>query len=247
MNALEISDLKKIYKTGFFRKETVAAVNGLSFNVRKGDIYGFLGPNGSGKTTTLMSVMGFITPTSGKILVLGDSPGSWKSRERIGFLPDNPVLYPYLSGYNALYVVGRMFLLSHAEINKRIGALADELGMDRELRLPVAKHSRGMRQRIGFAQALINDPELLIMDEPMNGLDPMGRKMFRDVIMKRREKGKTVFFSSHILSDIEMICDRICVIRDGGIIYENTMKGISESRPGETLEDIFMSMMGSEK
>nr|HPI78586.1 ATP-binding cassette domain-containing protein [bacterium] len=118
MNALEISNLKKIYKTGFLRKETVAAVDDLSFNVRKGEIYGFLGPNGSGKTTTLMSVMGFITPTSGKILVLGDSPGSSKSRERIGFLPDNPVLYPYLSGYNALYVVGRMFLLSHSEINK---------------------------------------------------------------------------------------------------------------------------------
>jgi len=246
LNALEITKLRKVYKTGLFRKESVVAVNDLSLRVRQGEIYGFLGPNGSGKTTTLMSIMGFVRPASGDILVLGTPPGASESRERIGFLPDNPVLYPYLTGYNALYVIGRMFLMSHGETKKRISLLADELGMDRELRLPISKHSRGMRQRIGFAQALMNDPDLLIMDEPMNGLDPMGRKMFREVIIRRREAGKTVFFSSHILSDIEMICDRICIVKNGEIVYEDTIKGAAETGGGKSLEETFMTMMRNE-
>ncbi len=240
MSVLEISGLNKSYKVGLLKRETVKAVTDLNLRIEQGEIYGFLGPNGAGKTTTLMSIMGFVTPTSGTIKVMGENPGNWHARETMGFLPDNPNIYPFLTGYNALYVIGRMFSLSHSEIKKRISRLADELGMDRELRLPIRKHSRGMRQRVGFAQALINDPDLLIMDEPMNGLDPIGRKMFREVILRRREAGKTVFFSSHILSDIEMICDRICIINRGRIIYENTMRGVTDEGNGASLEDIFM-------
>lgn len=240
MSVLQLSNLRKEYRLGWPGRSTLVAVDDLDIAVEQGEIYGFLGPNGAGKTTTLKMIMEFARPTSGDVLVFGESAGNWKIRERIGFLPDNPVLYPFLSGYMALYVVGRLFSMTHGEIVKRIGRLADELGLERELKLLIRKHSRGMRQRIGLAQALMNDPDLLIMDEPMSGLDPRGRKMFREVIRRRREAGKTVFFSSHILSDIEMICGRVGIINLGRMIYEDTMENVSKRSDGKRLEEIFM-------
>jgi len=245
MSVLSVKNLRKEYKTGWPRRETIVAVNDLNITIEPGEIYGFLGPNGAGKTTTIMSILGFITPTSGEISVLGESPGEWRTREKMGFLPDNPLLYPFLTGYNALYVVGRLFSMTHRQTVKRIIELADELGMDRELRLQIRKHSRGMRQRIGLAQALFNNPDLLIMDEPMSGLDPKGRKMLREVITRRREAGKTVFFSSHILSDIEMICDRVGIINFGAMVHEDSMESTMKSYPGRNLEDIFMEKVGA--
>ncbi|MFH1538076.1 MAG: ABC transporter ATP-binding protein [bacterium] len=247
MSVLKLGNLRKEYRLGWPGKKTLVAVDDLNISVEQGEIYGFLGPNGAGKTTTLKMIMEFTRPTAGDVLVFGESAGNWKIRERIGFLPDNPVLYPFLSGYMALYIVGKMFSLTHREIKKRIGRLADELGLDRELKLTIGKHSRGMRQRIGLAQALINDPDLLIMDEPMSGLDPKGRKMFREVLQRRREAGKTVFFSSRILSDIEMICGRVGIINYGRMIYEDSMENVSARADGKRLEEVFMEKVeGSE-
>jgi len=240
MSVLDLQDLHKQYVTGWPRKNMVDAVDNLNISIEEGEIYGFLGPNGAGKTTTIKMIMGFAHPTSGRIMVFGEDSVNWKLRERMGFLPDNPVLYPFMTGYNALYIVGKLFSMKHSEVKKRISQLAEELGMERELKTPVGKHSRGMRQRIGLAQALMNDPDLLIMDEPMSGLDPKGRKMFREVILGCRQRGKTVFFSSHILADIEMICDRIGIINYGRMVYEDKMENVLGLEKDRSLEDIFM-------
>lgn len=247
MSVLVIGDLRKEFRYGWRGRQIIRAVDGLSLRIEPGEIYGFLGPNGAGKSTTLKTIMGFLTPTSGEIEIFGENARNWKVRERIGFLPENPFIYPYLTGFQALYVIGRLFSMPHGRIKSRIGELAVELGMEKELTLPIRKHSKGMLQRVGLAQALINDPDLLLLDEPMSGLDPVGRKMFREVIRRRREAGKTVFFSSHILSDVEMICDRVGILSRGRIVLEQPMSEILNRADGRRLEDIFMEKVGETK
>lgn len=245
---LEISGLKKVYRYGFAKRNSVVAVDGLNLAVRRGEILGFLGPNGAGKTTTIKMTMGFLKPTDGKISVLGESAQNWWVRNSIGFLPENPSIYPYLNGYQALMAVGRMFSLNGRAIRQRIESLSEQLGLDRELKIPLQKHSKGMTQRIGLAQALINNPDLVILDEPMSGLDPIGRKMFRETIMKLKSEGKTVFFSSHILSDIEMLCDRVTILNRGKLIMDAKMADILKQQNennGKTLEQIFMEKVGA--
>jgi len=241
---LEIKELGKIYRTGFAGRQVIRAVDGLTLNVEEGDIFGFLGPNGAGKSTTLKMIVGMLKSSSGSIKIFGESADNWKVRERVGFLPENPTIYPYLTGYQALYIIGKYFSMTNSELSARIGKLADELGMERELSLPIQKHSRGMLQRVGLAQALINDPDLILLDEPMSGLDPIGRRMFREVILRRREAGKTVFMSSHILSDIEMICNRVCIIHHGTVVWDCAMDELRASGDHARLEDIFMQKVG---
>ncbi|HZS35871.1 MAG TPA: ABC transporter ATP-binding protein [Polyangia bacterium] len=208
--------LQKTFALGFLRKK-VRAVSDVSFEVRRREIFGFLGPNGAGKTTTLKMLMGLIFPTAGAAYIFGERVPSIAAKRRLGFLPENPYFYDYLSGEELLDLMGRLFGLARAERRRRARALLERVGLARAgaMSMPLRKYSKGMLQRLGVAQALINDPELVVLDEPMSGLDPIGRKEIRDLILELRAEGKTVLFSTHILSDVELLCDRVAIVVGG--------------------------------
>ncbi|RMF97185.1 MAG: ABC transporter ATP-binding protein [Candidatus Schekmanbacteria bacterium] len=226
MNAIEIEGLTKKYRSGFFLR-SVTAVENLSLSIKEGEITGFLGPNGAGKTTTIKSILGIITPTAGTIKIFGEDPKNVSIKNRIGFLPEEPYFYDYLKGYEFLKFYGNLFGIEGKTLKKRIDVLLDEVKLTFAASRPLKKYSKGMLQRIGIAQALINDPDLIILDEPMSGIDPIGRKDIREIILNLKDKGKTIFFSSHILSDVEMICDCVAIINKGHLIE---VKKIDEIR-----------------
>ncbi|MFQ5901563.1 MAG: ATP-binding cassette domain-containing protein [Thermodesulfobacteriota bacterium] len=213
---IRTESLTKIFKVGF-RGRRVTAINGLDLEVHEGDIFGFLGPNGAGKTTTLKLLMGLIYPTSGRAWLMDEEVGNVSVKKAIGFLPETPYFYEYLTGGEFLNFYGQLFGLEKVERKERIRRLFVKVGLkgteDRQLR----RYSKGMIQRVGIAQALINDPKLVILDEPMSGLDPIGRKEVRDIILGLKDEGKTVFFSTHILPDVEMICDRVGILIRGSL------------------------------
>ncbi len=212
--AIDVRDLRKTYRTPFARKK-VEALRGVTFAVERGTIYGFVGPNGAGKTTTIRTLMGLIRPSGGTAKLLGHDLPSRKARFKIGFLPESPYFYDYLTVPELLDLVGRLFGLAHGERKKRADELIDRVGLGRARGQSLKKFSKGMLQRAGLAQSLMNDPELVVLDEPMSGLDPIGRKEVRDLILELRDRGKTVFFSSHILTDIEAIADDVAIIARG--------------------------------
>jgi ABC-2 type transport system ATP-binding protein len=214
--AIDVRDLRKTYRTPFARKK-VEALRGVTFRVEPGTIYGFVGPNGAGKTTTIRTLMGLIRPTGGTARLLGHDLPSRKARFKLGFLPESPYFYDYLTVPELLDLVGRLFGLAHGERKKRADELIDRVGLGRARAQSLKKFSKGMLQRAGLAQALMNDPELVVLDEPMSGLDPIGRKEVRDLILELRDRGKTVFFSSHILTDIEAIADDVAIIARGAL------------------------------
>ncbi|MDP3276899.1 MAG: ABC transporter ATP-binding protein [Deltaproteobacteria bacterium] len=193
----------------------VEAVKGLSFEVRRNEVFGFLGPNGAGKTTTLKMVLGLIFPTRGEATLFGMASTDRRARERLGFLPENPYLYQYLTAVELLDLCGRLSGLDTATRRKRASELIERVGLGHAADRPVRKFSKGMMQRLGLAQALLGEPELLILDEPMTGLDPIGRKEVRDLMLEQKHKGVTLLFSSHILSDVEMLCDRVAIVHQG--------------------------------
>jgi len=211
--AITINGISKYYRTGFWGRRFIALDN-LSLTVHQGEILGYLGPNGSGKTTTFKVLLDLIRPDSGTISFFGRS-ANLQAREQIGFLPENPYFYMYLTAEESLHFYGQLKGMSGEERKSRIPALLQLVGLDHAAGRILKKFSRGMLQRIGIAQALVNDPDILILDEPMSGLDPTGRKQMRDIILGCRNQGKTVIFSSHILSDVEMMCDRAAVIQNG--------------------------------
>jgi ABC-2 type transport system ATP-binding protein len=212
--ALKIEDLTKVYKTGFIPKKVVALQN-ISLSVDQGEIFGLLGPNGAGKTTALKCILSLVRPDSGSIELLGDRIPSSKAMARIGFLSENPYVYDFLNGKEYLIFAAKLHGMSHERARKRAEELLEFFHLCEAANRPLRKYSKGMLQRIGLAQALVNDPDFLILDEPMSGLDPVGRKEVRDLLISLKQKGRTLLFSSHILSDAEMICDRVAILVKG--------------------------------
>ncbi len=213
---VEIRGLHKTFEVGFFKKR-VEAVRGVDFEVREGEIFGVLGPNGAGKTTTIKMLLRLIFPTSGTIRLFGrDRPGPAEMR-RLGYLPENPYVYQYLRAHEFLDLCGRLCGMGAAERKKRSDEVIALVGLAHAVDRPIGKFSKGMTQRIGLAQALLHDPELLILDEPMSGLDPIGRKEVRDLVLDEKRRGKTVLFTSHILTDVEKLCDRVVIVNGGKV------------------------------
>jgi len=214
---LNISNLIKDYKTGFTGRKT-RVLKGVTFDVLKGEVFGFVGPNGAGKTTTFKSILGFVSPTEGKIELLGKEHTNSGAKSRIGYLPENPYFYDYLTGEELLRYMGELHGLGRKVLNERTDELLRKVRMEHARKLQMRKYSKGMLQRIGVAQALVNDPEFLILDEPMSGLDPIGRREIKDLILEEKRKGKTILLSSHMLSDVEALCDRVGIIMGGAVI-----------------------------
>jgi ABC-2 type transport system ATP-binding protein len=226
-SAIQIEELTKDYWIGFWRKRPYRALDRLSLEVRPGEVFGFLGPNGAGKTTTLKLLMQLIFPTSGRAEILGRPVGDVAARQRIGYLPENPYFYDYLTAEELLHYFGRLFGYSSADARQRAGALLDRVGIGAERRRQqLRKYSKGMIQRVGIAQALLNDPEVVFLDEPMSGLDPLGRREVRSLILDLRDQGRTVFFSSHILADAEALCSRVAVVAGGRLAASGTLADI---------------------
>jgi ABC-2 type transport system ATP-binding protein len=215
MPVIEIENLTKDFRIGFWKSRPVRALDNLTLSVGRGEAFGFLGPNGAGKTTTLKLLMALLRPTSGSARVLGEPSTSVAMHRRIGYLPENPYFYDYLSAEEFLTYMGRLFEIPHADLCRRVQSLLAKVGLVGARKLQLRKFSKGMIQRIGIAQALINDPELVFLDEPMSGLDPLGRRQVRQVIGSLRAQGVTVFFSSHILPDVEALCDRVAIMNGG--------------------------------
>jgi ABC-2 type transport system ATP-binding protein len=212
--AIRVDKLVKTYRTPF-RRRRVEALCGVSFTVEPGQIFGFVGPNGAGKTTTIRTLMGLIRPTGGSATILGRPIRDRVARYRVGFLPESPYFYDYLTVGELCDLTGRLFGIAAADRKKRADALIDRVGLGRATTQSLKKFSKGMLQRAGLAQALMNDPDVVVLDEPMSGLDPIGRKEVRDLILELRERGKTVLFSTHILSDVEALADRVAIIARG--------------------------------
>ena len=235
---LQLSGLGKTFKTGFLNLKKVHAVKELSFSLKKGEIFGLLGPNGAGKTTTLKMATGLIHPDRGEIQIFGKTLDKVSSKRRLGFLPENPWFYDYLTAEEFLKMAGGLFGINKETTEKRSKALLHKLGIAHASNRPLRKFSKGMLQRAGLAQALINDPDLIILDEPLSGLDPIGRKELRDIILDLKRNGKTVLFSSHILSDVEELCDRVAIISKGELKEIGTLDALLESGISDTDIDV---------
>ncbi len=211
---LETRKLTKVFRD-FWLREKVSAVSDLDLDVRPGEVYGLLGPNGSGKSTTLKMILGLLYPTSGRIAVFAKRPTDVATKQRIGFLPEESYLYPFLDAYETLEFYGRLFRQARVERKRRIEMLLDMVGLRAAGYRRVGEYSKGMQRRIGLAQALINDPDLLILDEPTSGMDPIGTRQFKELIRTLARRGKTVILSSHLLADVEDVCDRVCMLYGG--------------------------------
>ncbi len=232
---VELERLLELRPRDVFRR--IDAVREVSLQIESGQVYGFLGPNGAGKTTTIKMCMDLIRPSKGSVQLFGKDPRDSAVKHRIGYVPEQPYFYDYLKPQEIMDYFGRLFGLDRSTRKKRTDELLDRVGLTHARNRALRKFSKGMLQRLGVAQALINDPDLLVLDEPLSGLDPMGRKDIRDIIVEERAKGKTVFFSSHILSDIEHLCDRVAIIVEGRVRREGLLSELllPELRRSEVL------------
>ncbi len=230
--AIETKDLTKTFTSRWPGKTRVEAVKDLNLQVGRGDIFGFLGPNGAGKTTTINLLMGFLYPTHGRASLFGSVPSDLSVRRRIGYLPENYAFYSFLTAPQLLRFFGHLFRIPMRERTDRIERLLRMLGLWDARNLKIGKYSRGMRQRLGIVQALINEPDLLILDEPTSGFDPVGRRMVRDLLLDLKHRGATIFLSSHILSEVEVVCDRVAVINRGKLVRQGALSEIVGSDKG---------------
>jgi ABC-2 type transport system ATP-binding protein len=215
---IDASQLRKTYGTR-------AAVRDLTLQIARGEAFGFLGPNGAGKSTSIKMLLGLVKPTGGRALLLGKPVGTREVRARIGFLPEHFRFYDWLSASELILFHGRLCGLAEDTLRRKIPQLLERVGLGAQSNKPIRSFSKGMMQRVGLAQAIVNDPEILFLDEPTSGLDPAGRKLVRDVISEQRDRGATVFLNSHLLGEVEQSCDRVAFIRDGGIVSRYEMGG----------------------
>lgn len=236
MDAINVEQLTKSFKPDWPWRPSVLALSGLSLSVMRGEIYGFLGPNGAGKTTTLKILLGLTKASSGRAEVFGKAVGDVETRRRIGFLPESPYFYDYLTAEEFLSFYGHLAGMAGSRLDERIQYLLKLLGLSDAKSRQLRAFSKGMLQRVGLAQALIHDPELVILDEPMSGLDPIGRKQVRDLILSLRDEGKTVFFSTHIIPDVEMICDRVGIIVKGRLLASGRVDDLVDQTEQGTIE-----------
>lgn len=226
MHAIETRGLTKDYVVGWFVRKKKRVLDTLDLEVEEGEIFGLIGPNGAGKTTTLKLLMGLIFPSEGEARILGMPLADPAMKQQIGYLPEQPYFYDYLTGRELLDYFGQLFGLSREERSRRSGELLEKVGMSDAADVPLRKYSKGMSQRIGIAQALVNRPRLVFLDEPMSGLDPLGRREMTLLIRELRETGVTVFFCSHILSDVEQLCDRVAILNRGRLVDSGRLSGI---------------------
>lgn len=223
---VQTKDLRKVYRIGFWMNQKVVPLKGCSLTVFQGETFGLLGPNGAGKTTLLKTLLGIVRSSDGQGALLGKPLGDRSVKQRVGYLPENPYFYDYLTGWEFLEYAAGLFRIPHAVQKQRIPELLELVGLAQSAarKKQLRQYSKGMLQRIGMAQALINDPELVFLDEPMSGLDPMGRYQIREIILSLRDQGKTIFFNSHVLSDVEIICDRIAILAQGELICQGSIQ-----------------------
>jgi ABC-2 type transport system ATP-binding protein len=217
---VQTSELTKIYRTGFWLNQKIESLKKCSLTVYQGETFGLLGPNGAGKTTLLKTLLGIVRPTSGRAWLLGHPIGDRRVKQHIGYLPENAYFYDYLSGWEFLQFIAGLFEIPPDVQQQRIPQLLDLVGLSKTAarKKQLRQYSKGMLQRVGMAQALINDPDVVFLDEPMSGLDPMGRYQIREIILSLKAQGKTIFFNSHVLSDVEKICDRVAILANGELI-----------------------------
>lgn len=253
-------NLGKVYRTGFWLNQKITSLKNCSLEVYQGETFGLLGPNGAGKTTLLKTLLGVVRLSEGKAKLLGQSIGDRAIKQRIGYLPENPYFYDYLTAWEFLNFAGGIFQIPRSRCQQRIRDLLDLVGLDQKTakKKHLRQYSKGMLQRVGMAQALINDPELVFLDEPMSGLDPLGRFQVREIILALKAQGKTIFFNSHVLSDVEQICDRIAILARGELLcvgsldeilgradrYQAIVKGGTEVQLAQWLEGLVLKEDG---
>jgi ABC-2 type transport system ATP-binding protein len=243
---IEVRGLAKTYRLGFWMNRKVQALKSLDLTVNAGEVCGLLGPNGAGKSTTLKVLMGLVKATAGEARLFGMPPTTNESRRQIGFVPENPAPYEYLTGKEFLILAGRLAGLSGKTLDQRVGEVLHTVAMERAAGLQIRRYSKGMIQRIALAQAIIHKPKLLILDEPTSGLDPVGRRQMRDLILAEREQGTTVLFCTHIIPDVETLCDRVAVLVGGRQVRQGSVKDLltSEAPLFETvLEGVALSQV----
>jgi len=239
---LQTQKLRVEYRSGELRQAVKVALTGLDLEVNAGEVFGFLGPNGAGKTTTMNVLLGFVPPTSGAASLFGIDVRQPIARQRIGYLPEMTYYYKFLTAEELLRFYAKIFGIARAEADRRIDQLLKLVELESARKRPIKSYSKGMQQRVGLAQALINNPDLLILDEPTSGLDPLGRMKVREIIQRLKNEGKTVFFASHELGEVETVCDRVAIIHQGELKAVGTVKDISTGH--ENLEKAFLRIVG---
>lgn len=244
--AIEVHDLQKIYRDGWWKRRRVAALNGVSLDVKPGEIFGLLGPNGAGKTTLIKVLLGIVRKSGGQALLLGRPAGDRQARSQVGYLPESHRIPGHLTGQTALEYYGSLSGLSAAEIKRRRPALLETVGLSEWGRTSVRKYSKGMLQRLGLAQAMLHDPQLIILDEPTDGVDPVGRTEIRAVLKQLQAQGKTIFLNSHLLQEIELTCERVAVLTRGQVRQVAPVEEMTQAFEARAGAEAMLHLEGSE-
>jgi len=226
MSAIVMQGITKVYKSGFLKRKTIRALNGFSISVTPGQVFGVLGPNGAGKSTAIKILLGLVYPSSGNASVFGREVSHWKSREAIGYVPEHPTLYGYLTGFEFLSLSSRLHSLSSKERKRKTADVLEWVGMSESAGMFIRQYSKGMMQRLILAQALVSQPKLLVLDEPTSGLDPLGRVKIREIIQREKEKNTTILFCTHIISDAEMLCDELVILAKGSVVCSGDLNAL---------------------